>query len=122
MPRFTITIVNTRESFACADDEDVLRGMERLARKGIPVGCRNGGCGVCKVQVSQGAYHKCKMSRAVVSEADEVANCVLACRIKPLSDLTVEVLGKMAKAVEEKQPVVGFHFSRSTTTTKTKES
>ena len=37
--------------FEVPGDDHLLRGMERLGRRGIPVGCRGGGCGVCKVQV-----------------------------------------------------------------------
>lgn len=65
--KHTITIENTGESFLCDEDTNVLLGMEQLCRKGIPVGCRNGGCGVCKVQVNKGQYSKRKMSRGVVS-------------------------------------------------------
>jgi hypothetical protein len=39
------------------------------------------------------------MSRAFISESDEQNNYVLACRVKPTSDLTVRVLGKMRKNV-----------------------
>jgi ferredoxin len=51
---FQILIEDTGETYACAEGETLLKAMERLGRKGIPVGCRGGGCGVCKVQVTQG--------------------------------------------------------------------
>ena len=53
---FEITITNTQECFACTGEQSLLSAMERLGRKGIPVGCRNGGCGVCKVLVRSGPY------------------------------------------------------------------
>ena len=96
---FQVTIENTDETFRCRDEDNVLQAMEQLRRKGIPVGCRNGGCGVCKVKVIEGRYAKKKMSRAVVSEEDEARGCVLACRIYPQSDLRVRVEGKMLRAV-----------------------
>ncbi|HRH86149.1 MAG TPA: 2Fe-2S iron-sulfur cluster binding domain-containing protein [Rubrivivax sp.] len=99
MAAYTITIDDTGESYRCADQRSVLEGMEALGRKGIPVGCRNGGCGVCKVQVTSGSYSRRVMSREHVSQADEAKGCVLACRIKPTSDLRLSVIGSMKKNV-----------------------
>jgi len=100
---YTITIDDTGESYRCVDTRSVLEGMEALGKKGIPVGCRNGGCGVCKVQVNKGQYSKRKMSRGVVSADEEASGCVLACKIFPQSDLEVEVVGKMARAIVAQQ-------------------
>ncbi|MCZ2105066.1 MAG: 2Fe-2S iron-sulfur cluster binding domain-containing protein [Comamonadaceae bacterium] len=100
MPTYhTVTIVDTQESYRCPDERSVLKGMEALGRKGIPVGCRSGGCGVCKVQVESGSYASRVMSRAHVSAEDEAAGRVLSCCIKPTSDLRVRVLGAMKKSV-----------------------
>jgi ferredoxin len=74
--------------------------MEVLGRKGIPVGCRGGGCGVCKVRVLQGVYHTRKMSRACISDEEELRGVVLACKLFPESDLRVKVLGKMVVALQ----------------------
>ncbi len=99
MAAYTITIDDTGESYRCVDTRSVLEGMEALGKKGIPVGCRNGGCGVCKVQVQSGSYSQRVMSREHVSEADEASGCVLSCRIKPTSDLRLRVIGSMKKNV-----------------------
>jgi hypothetical protein len=48
------------------------------------VGCRGGGCGVCRVRVLDGAYTTLRMSRQAHVEADEAAGVVLACRIVPV--------------------------------------
>jgi len=96
---YTITIENTGESYRCADHRSVLEGMEALGRKGIPVGCRGGGCGVCKVQITQGSYARRVMSRAHVSAAEEASGCVLSCRVKPTSDLRLRVVGPLTKTV-----------------------
>ncbi|TFI04074.1 2Fe-2S iron-sulfur cluster binding domain-containing protein [Thiopseudomonas sp. 4R-3cl] len=95
----TITIDDTQESFRCLAERSVLQGMEALGKRGIPVGCRQGGCGVCKVRVLEGSYAKRVMSRAHVSAEEEAEGCVLSCRIKPTSDLRVAVLGAMKKNV-----------------------
>ena len=91
---YAITIAGSGECFPCRDDQNVLAAMERLGRKSIPVGCRGGGCGVCRVQVVNGGrYRTLKMSRAQVSTDDEAAGICLACKLMPLTDLTVRPLG-----------------------------
>jgi ferredoxin len=96
---YKVVIAETDLEYPCAADQTVLGGMERLGRKGIPVGCRQGGCGVCKVEVIEGKYRKRVMSRSQVSEEDEAAGRVLACRIWPESDMKLKVIGKMARAL-----------------------
>lgn len=99
MPKFDICIQDTGEHYACTDTRSVLEGMEALGRRGIPVGCRNGGCGVCKVHITSGAYVARVMSREYVSVEDECEGRVLACRVRPASDLQLRVIGKMKKNV-----------------------
>lgn len=102
---YQITIADTGETYRCPDTRSLLEGMEALGKKGIPVGCRNGGCGVCKVHITSGSYHKRVMSREYVSEADEQHGCLLSCRVKPASDITLSVIGKMKKNVCREVPV-----------------
>ncbi|MEZ5649695.1 MAG: 2Fe-2S iron-sulfur cluster binding domain-containing protein [Burkholderiaceae bacterium] len=99
MQRFEVVIEDTGESYRCAETRSLLEGMEVLGRKGIPVGCRSGGCGVCKIQIESGTVVTRVMSRAHVSEDDERNGRVLACRAKPTSDIRLTVLGKMKRAV-----------------------
>ena len=97
--QFEIAIENTGEIFRCREDEHVLAAMERALCKGIPVGCRNGGCGACKVLITAGRYGKRKMNRAVVSLEDEGRGVALACKTYPQSDLKVRAIGAMAEAM-----------------------
>ena len=94
-----VIIEDTGEIYNCAENQTLLNGMVNLGRKGIPVGCRGGGCGVCKVEVIAGEYTKKKMSRAFVSELDEAQHRVLACRCQPTSDITLKVIGRFKKSV-----------------------
>ena len=96
---FLITLEDTGEHYPCKPEESLLCGMERLGKRGIPVGCRGGGCGVCKVRVVAGNYSKRVMSRACLSVEEEAAGIVLACRVRPNSDIRLRVLGKMKKNV-----------------------
>ncbi len=94
-----INLSKQDESFRCKTSESVLHGMARLGKKGIPLGCRGGGCGVCKIQVLQGDYQRKTMSRSHISPEEERQGCVLACRIYPSSSLDIKVVGKMSKNV-----------------------
>lgn len=96
-PSGQIHVLDTDETFVCKGEESVLRAMERCGRKGIPSGCRNGGCGVCKVRILSGEYHCKKMSRAHVSELEEGDGYALACKCFPEGDITLEVIGQMKK-------------------------
>lgn len=97
--RHDILIAETGEHYHCSDDESVLEGMARLGRRGIPLGCRGGGCGVCKVHITAGQYHCRAMSRQHVSVDEQAGGVVLACRVLPKSDLVLSVVGKMHKGV-----------------------
>jgi len=92
-----VSIEGCAEGFFCREDESVLSGMARLGRRGIPVGCRGGGCGVCLVEILAGDYRALSMSRSHVSAEDEAVGRVLACRVQPRSDLEIRVLGRMQR-------------------------
>ena len=97
-PKVAVTVTQTGESFPCPVGESVLKGMLRLGRKGIPVGCVNGGCGVCKIRVRQGTVTKLgPISRAHVTVEEEAQGYTLACRVSPTCALTLEVAGKFEK-------------------------
>lgn len=85
-PRYCIAI-DGGAAFGCAPGESVLLAMERAARHDLPVGCRGGGCGICKVRVLAGAFTTGKMSRAHISAEDQRAGLALACRLYPSGDM-----------------------------------
>ena len=82
-------------SFSCVADDRVLLAMEHQGQHLIPVGCRRGGCGICKVQVLSGEYETLVMSHAQVSEEEEADSYALACRLMPKSDLKLSVVNKI---------------------------
>jgi len=92
-----VTIIDSGERFPCTLDQTVLAGMRKLGRRGIPVGCCGGGCGVCRIKVVSGSYDCQAMSRAHISVDDEAAGEVLACRIKPKTDLSVRAIGLLGR-------------------------
>lgn len=112
--KFRALIEDSGEGFACDAELSLLRSMECLGRRGIPVGCRGGGCGVCKVRVTGGRYRTERMSRACVSAEEEKDGVALACKLFPQSDISVRVVGKMIGAVLGKRG--GFQIGYSTGT------
>jgi ferredoxin len=95
-----VGIDNTAESYSCRESQNLLAGMEALARNGIPVGCRGGGCGICKVRIESGWVCTEKMSREAISAAEEASGLVLACRAYPRSDVRLAAVDKLARCVE----------------------
>lgn len=74
-------------TFACRQGETLLNAAVRAGYRNIRVGCRAGGCGMCKVQVVGGHFDAGKMSRAHVSAVEASQGFVLACRTLPASAL-----------------------------------
>jgi ferredoxin len=110
-----VTIESTGERFRCAEDVNVLAAMEHGRCHGIPVGCRNGGCGACKVRITSGRYETRKMNRAVVCAEEEAEGCVLACKTYPRGDITVRALGRVWQAAKA-SPSTSFSFGFTWTT------
>ncbi len=97
---YPVLVLNSGDVYACGQHETLLQGMARIGRKGIPAGCLNGGCGVCKVAIRSGSVCRTgAMSRVHISEQEEAQGVVLACRVAPTSAVEVEVVGKMQKSV-----------------------
>lgn len=76
-------------SFVVAPDRPVLHQMQMQGCHALPIGCRGGGCGVCRVEVMTGEYRAKRMSKRYVTDADQAHGIVLACRILAESDLVV---------------------------------
>lgn len=97
-PKVHVRVAQTGETYLCATDESLLRGMLRLGRRGIPAGCVNGGCGVCKVRIVEGSVRPLgPVSRAHVSADEEGAGVTLACRVAPSCAVTLAVSGKLER-------------------------
>lgn len=97
MARHLIKLVDTGETFFCREEQYLLQGMQsfQIGMKMIdviPVGCRGGGCGICRIKIHSGEYEAKKMSRKHVSQEDLAGGVALACRIYPRGELHIEVL------------------------------
>jgi ferredoxin len=114
-PKVTVHVAQTNEEFLCATEEALLKGMLRLGRKGIPVGCVNGGCGVCKVRILEGDVRVLgPISRAHVTLEEEQQGYTLACRVAPKVAVRLEVAGRLTKpfsrGLAAERPVVSENF------------
>lgn len=100
---YRITEQSTGQSFDCAPDQSILKAMEQRGLKCVPVGCRGGGCGFCKVTVISGDYECGKMSKVHVPPECRERGEVLACRIYPRTDLIIECRPQPAAELTNKQ-------------------
>lgn len=73
----------------CTSGERLLLALERSGVGAVRIGCRQGGCGACRVKIISGTYVTKKMSRAHVTEAEEKQGYALSCRVFPESDLVI---------------------------------
>lgn len=105
---YQITEQFSGEQFRCKPGQSILKAMEQKGLKCVPVGCRGGGCGFCKITVLGGDYECGKMSRVHVSLEAIDQGEVLACRVYPLTDLIIE-------CQSQPQSIAGFESEHTTT-------
>ncbi len=87
---YEITDLTAETKYPAKEEESLFRAMIRSGKGCIRYGCEGGGCGVCKIRITEGEYERFKnMSRAHVSEDEEKEGIVLACCVKPKSDITL---------------------------------
>ncbi len=87
---YRIEVRNRHSEFLAQPGKTLLVAMELAASQAIAVGCRGGGCGMCKIRVLAGEYDRKRMSCAHISEQEQAAGFALACRVLPRSDLVIE--------------------------------
>jgi ferredoxin len=110
---FQVTIDKTGEVFRCREEVNLLAAAEQALCREIPVGCRNGGCGACKVRIIAGSYQLRKMNRAVLSVSEEADGFVLACKTYPRSDMAIQVLRLGPARVPQRSFSVKFAWTAS---------
>ncbi len=87
--------------FRCKPDQSVLRAMEVQGMRCLPVGCRGGGCGLCKVRVLNGSYRRGRMSCRHVPAESVDKSLALACQVFPQTDLTIECLRQAGEGLPD---------------------
>lgn len=91
-----ITIEGSAQAYVSHAGQSVLDAMVGRP-SAVEVGCRSGGCGVCRVEVLSGSYACGDMSAEQITADCPRLGIALACRVFPNSDLHLRPLGKRAK-------------------------
>jgi CDP-4-dehydro-6-deoxyglucose reductase/ferredoxin-NAD(P)+ reductase (naphthalene dioxygenase ferredoxin-specific) len=91
-----VTLANIGRAIDCAADQTIL---EAAVAAGIdfPYACASGNCGTCVSHLDAGRVAMLPRGDAALSPHQEKAGQTLACRARPLSDVTVTWLGRGGK-------------------------
>ncbi|QQK07595.1 2Fe-2S iron-sulfur cluster-binding protein [Miniphocaeibacter halophilus] len=92
--KYKVRFLKEGLEFFCNSDESISHAMNRVNNRHPIVGCRGGGCGICKIKILGGDYELGRMSKAVISECEIGKGYTLACKTYPRSDLLVEFVEK----------------------------
>jgi CDP-4-dehydro-6-deoxyglucose reductase len=72
-------------------DESLLRALSRAGLR-YRVGCKRGGCGICKVQLVLGEVrYERPIAASVLSDDERVEGICLSCRAVPLTNVVIEL-------------------------------
>ena len=86
--------------------------LAALGRAGLRyrVGCRRGGCGICKVQLLVGEVrYERPVAATVLSDDERAAGICLSCRAVPLTNVVIEL-----QEGDRLRKVLGFAYPGST--------
>lgn len=91
-----------------AESETVLRALARAGLR-YRVGCKRGGCGICKVQLVLGevSYER-PIAPQVLSDDERVEGICLSCRAVPLTNIVIEL-----QEGDRLRRVLGFAYPNS---------
>jgi len=89
-----LTLSGSSREYSVRSGETLAEAIHRLDPAHPLVGCRGGGCGVCRVKILSGDYALGLMSKEYVSDAQQKLGYALACRVYPLSDMEVLYVGR----------------------------
>lgn len=99
---FQVKIEGSARTFTCQENEPLLIAMERQGYAKVPIGCRKGGCGICKIRVTNGVFETGKMSIKHVSTEEKEGNFSLACKTFPRSNLKFAVVRRKSQIINNK--------------------
>jgi len=77
-------------TFNCSDEDNLMTGAEKEGLS-LVLGCRQGGCGTCKVRCREGKVeHTAQAHIKTLPEAEREQGYLLSCVALPRSDLVIE--------------------------------
>ena len=106
MPEVTIMPDGVRVT--AGEAETLLRALARAGLR-YRVGCKRGGCGICKVQLVVGevSYER-PIAPQVLSDDERVEGICLSCRAVPLTNIVIEL-----QEGDRLRRVLGFAYPNS---------
>lgn len=94
-----VTVHPTGEVIHLDKGETVLSGLYK-AGFAYTVGCKRGGCAICKVDCRDGEFtYDHPIADTVISEAEKTDGTCLSCRAVPVGDITIEMRGENVRLV-----------------------
>jgi CDP-4-dehydro-6-deoxyglucose reductase len=86
-----VTVLPDGVRISAADGETVLAALGRAGLR-YRIGCRRGGCGICKLQLIGGEvrYEK-PVAESVLSDDEKVEGICLSCRAVPITNVIIEL-------------------------------
>ncbi len=92
-----IRVQGTEVDISTYPGETVLDALKRTGHA-IRVGCRRGGCAICKVEVVEGTFDYTRpIADKVLTDEEKARGTCLTCRAVPTSDLVVSLEGHHAR-------------------------
>ncbi len=85
--------------------------LKALSRAGLRyrVGCKRGGCGICKVQLVLGEVrYERPVADSVLSDDERVEGICLSCRAVPITNIAIEL-----QEGDRLRKVLGFAYPNS---------
>ena len=103
-----VTILPDGLQVTAAGAETVLKALSRAGLK-YRVGCKRGGCGICKVQLVLGEVrYERPIADSVLSDDERVAGICLSCRAVPITNIAIEL-----QEGDRLRKVLGFAYPNS---------
>ena len=103
-----VTILPDGVQVNAAEAETVLKALSRAGLQ-YRVGCKRGGCGICKVQLVLGEVrYERPIAESVLSDDERVEGICLSCRAVPITNIAIEL-----QEGDRLRKVLGFAFSHS---------
>jgi ferredoxin len=90
---YSVTVANNGAVLECAAGQTVLQAAV-LGGVDYPYTCATGNCAACVSELRSGEVAMLPYSDNALTAAQRVGGRILACRARPLTDVTVEWLGR----------------------------
>ena len=97
---YRVTITNVNQVIDCAADETILHAAV-VAGIDYPYACASGNCGTCVSHLTAGDIAMLPRGDGALSVEQVKSGFVLACRSRPLSDLTISWIARAERFRED---------------------